>query len=146
MALVAKRTALVALLATPGTRDPWTTARTPRLAVVISDASAMPYPASFSRQLRKAIFELWRADLTYLGGEGGILWGDVPVKADLHATLSPVQWKNCFFPLEGMPIFTPGDLRSILLSALHLVTDPGVRSEMPRELWNAARAHRQHSD
>ena len=54
--------------------------------------------------------------------------------------------RNFFSSLEEMLTFTPGDLECNPPSQLHLLTSPGIESEMLRELWNAARAHRQRAD
>ena len=54
--------------------------------------------------------------------------------------------RSIFPSLEEMMICSPGNLKSSPPSELYLVTGPGVRGEMPRELWNAAPAYLQHSD
>ena len=45
-----------------------------------------------------------------------------------------------------MLIFASDDLYSMPQPELQLDTGPGVQSEMPRDLWDAARTYRQHSD
>ena len=48
--------------------------------------------------------------------------------------------------LEEMLIFTPGDLKSIPLSELHLVSGPDIQCDILRGLWNALRADHLRSD
>ena len=78
--------------------------------------------------------------------EAGRRQGDALVRARIFARLSPVGWGNLLSDLQDMLIFTPFDLKSIPLSELHLVTSPGARGEMPRELQNAAHACHKGSD
>ena len=61
----AKWTAAVALLATPRARSLIKEIRTRHLAVAAVAAEARPYIALMLRRLRRTIFELRRADLTY---------------------------------------------------------------------------------
>ena len=72
VATEAKRTAFVLYLAIPRTRDLADGAGIRNLAVVISAAAAKPDVSRISRQLRQTTFELWRADLIFLEGEGGL--------------------------------------------------------------------------
>ena len=94
---------------------------TRNLTAVISATAARPFLPDIPRHLRETVFELWRADLTHLGGGDGRLRRDVLVKAHLLARLSPIGRKNVFSDLEDMLVSTPGDLKSALLSELHLV-------------------------
>ena len=113
---------------------------------VFSVAEARPLLASISPRLRQSVLELWHAGPTYLQGGDGLRWGDVLAKAYFFATLSPADWQDLFSDLEDMLVFTPVDLKSAPLSELHLVTGPGIRGEMLRELRNAANAFSQGSN
>ena len=135
-----KRTAVVALLAIPWSKDLIRKMGTRNLPVVISAAASRLSLSDISRRLRRTIFELWRVDLSNMGGGDGRLWGDVLVKAHLFARLSPVGRKNLFSDLGDVLIFTPGDLRSVPLLEPHLVSSPNVPGGVLRELWNAAHA------
>ena len=76
----AKRTLIGALPAIPRAMDPAKEATTCNLAVAISAAKVRRFLSSIPRECRQTIFELWRADLTYLEGEtasgGGRCWSE----------------------------------------------------------------------
>ena len=109
----AKRTAVVALFATPWTKDLIGKVGTRNLTAAPSAKAARPFLSDILRHPGQTIFQLWRADLSYLGGGDGCLWSDVLVKAHLFARQPPIGWKNVFSDLEDMPIFAPGDLKSV---------------------------------
>ena len=113
---------------------------THNLTVGISAAAAKPYLSPVSRQFRQTIFELRNAALTSLGGGDGIRRRDVLVKAHVSARPSVAERGNLFLEAEVMAFFTPDDLESVLPSELQSVTGPIMHSEMPRELWGAARS------
>ena len=136
-----KRTSVVALLAIPWSRELIRKVGTHQITAVISAAAARPSLSEISRRLRQTIWELWHADLTHLEGEDGRLWRDVLVKAHLFARLSPARWMILFAELGESVIFTPGDLKSIPLAQLHLVSCPSIQREMLRDLWDAVHAY-----
>ena len=122
-----------------------------RLAVVISAAASGPCLSSSTLQLRQAVFDLSRADLTYSGEESGFHWRHAIVQAHLFprdgiVQTIPAERKHVVPRSTDMLVFTPVDLESIPLSVLHLVTALGIQGEMPRGLWDAVHAFRQHSD
>ena len=142
----AKRSAVVALLLIPRPKGLIRKMGTRSLSVVISAAASRPFVADISRHLRPTIFELWRADLSHFEGDGGSLRRDVLVRAHLFARLPPVAWPNLFSNFEDVRIFTPGDLESVPLSELHLVTGPNIPGDVRRELCAAAHAFGPRSD
>ena len=60
--------------------------------------------------------------------------------------ISPGEREGLSSTLGDTLIFTLGDLKSIPLAELHLVTGPAVRSEMLRGLRGAAHAYHWRSD
>ena len=141
-----KRAALVALLKIPWPMGSVQKVGTHNISVAIPAPAARPYLFLASRQLRKTVFEVRRAHLTYLEWDNGPRRRHVLVRARAFARLSPAGRENLFSNVEGMLTFTPGDPKSAPPSELHLVTGPSVHSEMLRELWNSARAYSQRSD
>ena len=81
------------------------------------------------RELRQTIFRLWRPVSTYLEAEGRLLRRDGLVRAHLFASPAPVEWGRSFSSLGDVLISTPGNLKSISLSALRLVTGPGIQRQ-----------------
>ena len=101
----AKRTALVALLAIPWSRDRVKEVGTRNLAAVISAAEPMPYLFSISWHLRQTLFELQSADLTYLEGKDGPRRKDAAVEARILARHFPAALKNRSSNLEILSSF-----------------------------------------
>ena len=67
----ARRTAVVAFLAAPWAKDLIRKVGTRNLTVALSARAARLFLSDISRHLRQTIFELWRADLSFLeGGDG----------------------------------------------------------------------------
>ena len=65
---------------------------------------------------------------------------DTVAIARIFAMISPGEREGLSSTLEDMPLVTLGDLKSISLAGLRLVTGPGIRSEMLRDPRRAARA------
>ena len=57
--------------------------------------------------------------------------GSLRGKVALFGRLPPVEWKNLLSTTGGMLILSPGDLKFIPPSGLHLVTGPGVPLRTP---------------
>ena len=87
----ANRTAVVARLAIPGSKDLVRNMGTRNLTIATSAAASMPFLSDMTRHLRRTVFEPWRADLNHLEGGDGRHWRDVLVKAHLFARPSLIR-------------------------------------------------------
>ena len=107
-----KLTAVVALLATPWSKDLIRKMGSRNVTVATSATASRPSLSGISHHLRLTIFEIWRADFSHLEENGGRLWGDVLEKAHLFARQSPIGLETLSSDLEDVLISTPGDLES----------------------------------